>query len=141
MRRKLSYWALALLVPLGFVSCSRLPVSADMLSAGYEHQGLRPDGTKGVANPCLKTIGFEIRWDESQRMTHPLLSVLCYLLSTKPSTDPLPCGTPPNLEGEFLVSICTLFSVLCSLFCLCLLLINHGNSWSLGISFFFNMFA
>ena len=69
MRRKLSYWALALLVPLGFVSCSRLPVSADMLSAGYECQGLRPDGTKGVANPCFKTIGFQIRWDEMLILT------------------------------------------------------------------------
>ena len=37
--------------------------------------------------------------------------------------------------------LCTLLSVLCYLFCLCLLLINHGNSWSLGNSFFFNMFA
>ena len=98
-----------------------------MLSAEYECQGLRPDGTKGVANPCLNTIGFRNpmgrnAYTHSQRMTHPLFSVLCslfsvlcYLLSTKPSTDPLPCGTPPNLEGEFLVSICTLFSVICYL--------------------------
>ena len=48
-------------------------------------------------------------------MTSTRLSLLCYLLSTKPSTDPLPYGTPPNLEGEFLISICTLFSVLCYL--------------------------
>ena len=28
------------------------------------------------------------------------------LYSTKLSTDPLPCGTPPNLGGEFLFSSC-----------------------------------
>ena len=33
-----------------------------------------------------------------------LYSVLCWLYSIKFLTDPLPCGTPPNLEGEFLVS-------------------------------------
>ena len=33
-----------------------------------------------------------------------LLSVLFWLYSIKFLTDPLPYGTPPNLEGEFLVS-------------------------------------
>ena len=33
------------------------------------------------------------------------------LYSTKLSTDPLPCGTPPNLEGEFLFSKLFLFSL------------------------------
>ena len=74
-----------------------------------------PMEQKGLQTPASTPSDLEIRWDESQRMTHPLYSVLCYLLSTKPSTDPLPCGTPPNLEGEFLISICTLFSVLCYL--------------------------
>ena len=74
-----------------------------------------PMEQKGLQTPASTPSDLEIRWDESQRMTHPLYSVLCYLLSTKPSTDPLPCGTPPNLEGEFLISICSLYSVLCSL--------------------------
>ena len=39
-------------------------VLVDMLSAVNEHQGLWPERTKGVANPCLNTIGFQIRWDE-----------------------------------------------------------------------------
>ncbi len=40
----------------------------------------------------------------------------------------------------FREDICTLYYKILE-FCLCLLLINHGNSWSLGNSFFFNMFA
>ena len=40
------------------------PFNFNLLSAGYECQGLRPDRVKGVANPCLNTIGFQIRWDE-----------------------------------------------------------------------------
>ena len=53
------------------------------------------------------------------------------LCSTKFSTDPLPCGTPPNLEGEFLVSklfLCTLLSVIFALFNRCLTSARHNTT-------------
>ena len=34
---------------------------------------------------------------------HNKYTIICY----PQSTDPLPCGTPPNSGGEFLVCICT----------------------------------
>ena len=38
-------------------------------------------------------------------------TIICY----PQSTDPLPCGTPPDSGGEFLVCICYLYSVISTL--------------------------
>ena len=72
----------------------------------------------------VQPIFNEVKGESRMEKQRSLVATLCRddkhtiiftLLSTKPSTDPLPYGTPPNLEGEFLISICTLFSVLCYL--------------------------
>ena len=72
----------------------------------------------------VQPIFNEVKAERKKEKQRSLVATLCRddkhtiiftLLSTKPSTDPLPYGTPPNLEGEFLVSIYSLFSVLCYL--------------------------
>ena len=46
---------------------------------------------------------------------HGKYAIICY----PQSTDPLPCGTPPDSGGEFLVSICATFR--------CLTCARHGK--------------
>ena len=61
----------------------------------------------------VQPIFNEVKAENRKEKQRSLVATLCWddkhtiiysLLSTNLSTDPLPYGTPPNLEGEFLVS-------------------------------------
>jgi len=69
-----------------------------------------PLGLQRSATKSPKPIFNEVKAERKKEKQRSLVATLCRddkhtiiftLLSTKPSTDPLPYGTPPNLEGEF----------------------------------------
>jgi len=57
MRRKLSYWALALLVPLSFVSCSQEEV------AQQDEQEINLNITAGSVQTRVNTLGTGEQWE------------------------------------------------------------------------------
>ena len=57
------------------------------------------------------------------RVPHDKYTIICY----PQSTDPFPCGTPPDSGGEFLVCSCYLYSVIFALFNRCLTCARHGK--------------
>ena len=78
------------------------------LLATTEPLGLQRSATKSP-KPIFNEVKGESRMEKQRSLVATLCrddkhTIIFTLLSTKPSTDPLPYGTPPNLEGEFLVS-------------------------------------
>ena len=61
MRRKLSYWALALLVPLGFVSCSQEEVAPSM-------EEIRLNITTGGVQTRVNTLGTGDVWENGDEL-------------------------------------------------------------------------